>query len=86
MKQIHVDTIIQTVRDLCIDACINMGEDVKCLLNEARDKEVSPFGQNILDQLIDNINIANKENMPICQDTGMAVFFLELGQDVHIVC
>lgn len=85
MKQIHVDTIIQTVRDLCIDACINMGEDVKCLLNEARDKEVSPFGQNILDQLIDNINIANKENMPICQDTGMAVFFLELGQDVHIV-
>lgn len=85
MKQIHVDTITQTVRDLCIDACINMGEDVKCLLDEAKDKEVSPFGQNILDQLIDNINIAKRENMPICQDTGMAVFFLEMGQDVHIV-
>ncbi len=85
MRQIHVDTITKTVRDLCIDACIDIGSDVECLLNKARDTEVSPFGQNILDQLIENIDIARREQIPICQDTGMAVIFLEIGQDVHII-
>lgn len=84
MREIHVNTITKTVRDLCIDACINIGSDVEALLKEAKDTEISPFGQNILDQLIDNIDIAKRENMPICQDTGMAVLFLEIGQDVHI--
>lgn len=85
MRQIHVDTITQRVRDLCIDACINLGEDVKTLLNEAKQNEGSPFGKDILEQLIQNVDIATRENIPLCQDTGMAVFFLELGQDVHII-
>lgn len=85
MKEIHVNKITEAVKNLCIDACIDIGEDVKQLLEEAKDEETSPFGLSILDQLTDNIDIAKNENMPICQDTGMAVFFLEMGQDVHIV-
>ena len=85
MRQIHVDSIVSTVKELCVDACVNLGDDVKALLHKAKQNEVSPFGKDILDQLLKNVDIAKKEQIPMCQDTGMAVFFLELGQDVHIV-
>ena len=85
MRQIYVDSIVSTVKELCVDACVNLGDDVKALLHKAKQNEVSPFGKDILDQLLKNVDIAKKEQIPMCQDTGMAVFFLELGQDVHIV-
>lgn len=85
MKEIHVSKIIETVACLCIEACYNVGDDVKTLLEKAKQQEVSPHGKNILDQLLHNLRIAHELKLPICQDTGMAVVFLEIGQDVHIV-
>ncbi|MCM8900953.1 fumarate hydratase [Caldicoprobacter algeriensis] len=85
MKEIHVSKIIDTIARLCIEACYNVGDDVKALLEKARQHEASPHGKNILDQLLENLRIAHELKLPICQDTGMAVVFLEIGQDVHIV-
>ncbi|MBM7582509.1 fumarate hydratase subunit alpha [Caldicoprobacter guelmensis] len=85
MKEIHVSTIIETVARLCIEACYNIGDDVRILLEKAKRQELSPYGKNILDQLLQNLCIAHELGLPICQDTGMAVVFLEIGQDVHIV-
>ncbi|HCS72876.1 MAG TPA: fumarate hydratase, partial [Clostridiales bacterium] len=65
-------------------ACYNLGDDVKKLLIEAQKKEESPFGAQILGQILDNIDVSKEEQLPLCQDTGMAVVFLEIGQDVHI--
>jgi fumarate hydratase subunit alpha len=85
MKEIPTEAITNTVEKLCIEACYNLGDDVKGLLQQARQDEESPFGMSILDQLLQNIDTSKAENLPICQDTGMAVVFLEIGQDVHIV-
>jgi len=85
MKEIHVSEITDTVARLCIEACYNVGDDVKALLEKAKRQEASPHGKNILDQLLENLRIAHELKLPICQDTGMAVVFLEIGQDVHIV-
>ncbi len=85
MREIHVDQIIQTVQKLAIEACYHLGDDVKALLKKSLDEEESPFGISILDQLLENIVVSESKNLPLCQDTGMAVVFLELGQDVHIV-
>ncbi|KPU42850.1 L(+)-tartrate dehydratase subunit alpha [Oxobacter pfennigii] len=84
MKEIHIDTITSEVEKLCIDACCNIGDDVYNSLKKAMDMEESPSGLGILHQLIENIEISRRDVTPICQDTGMAVFFLELGQDIHI--
>jgi fumarate hydratase subunit alpha len=85
MKEIPTEAITNTVEKLCIEACYNLGDDVKGLLQQARQGEKSPFGMSILDQLLQNIDTSKAENLPICQDTGMAVVFLEIGQDAHIV-
>jgi fumarate hydratase subunit alpha len=85
MKEIHVDKITETVAHLCVDACHHLGDDVKSLLEKARQQEISPYGRNIFDQLLENIRLAEELKLPICQDTGMAVVFLEIGQDVHII-
>jgi fumarate hydratase subunit alpha len=85
MKEIPTEAITNTVEKLCIEACYNLGDDVKGLLQQARQDEESPFGISILDQLLQNIDTSKAENLPICQDTGMAVVFLEIGQDAHIV-
>ena len=85
MKEISAETISGTVEKLCVKACCHLGEDVKSLLMQAREKEESPFGIQILDQLLRNIDTAETEHLPVCQDTGMAVIFLEIGQDVHII-
>ena len=84
MKKIPVSVIIEAIEKLCIQACYNLGDDVKKLLIEAQKKEESPFGAQILGQILDNIDVSKEEQLPLCQDTGMAVVFLEIGQDVHI--
>lgn len=84
MREIHVDDIVAAIEGLFIDANINLSDSVFEALNSAIGKEESPVGKEVLRELIKNANIAKEEHMPICQDTGLAVTFLEIGQDVHI--
>ena len=85
MREIHISEIISTVRELCIESNYYLSSDVKEALCKAKENETWPLAENVLDQLILNSNIAKKEDMPICQDTGMACVFVEIGQEVHIV-
>lgn len=84
MRNISSETIITAVRQLCIDANRIMPEDVAQELIKSREEETWPTAENILDSLLDNIDLAGEKNLPVCQDTGMACVFVELGQDVHI--
>lgn len=84
MKEIKVQQIIDAVEQLCIDANYNLNKDILEALKEGVRCEKSPTGQRVLEQLVENAEIASSERIPICQDTGMAVVFLEIGQDVHI--
>lgn len=84
MRTIHTDEIIKEIRQMCIDANLILSEDVKCRIEDAIQTEKSLVGKNVLQQLDENMKIARTENIPICQDTGMAVVFLKLGQDLHI--
>lgn len=85
MREISVREVEETVRVLFLSACCNIGEDVLTRLHEGLEREESPFGRDILAQLIQNDEIACARQMPICQDTGMAVVFMDIGQDVHFV-
>lgn len=85
MREIHISKIIDTVKELCIEANYYLSNDVKRALCNAKENETWPLAENILDQIIFNSDIAKNENMPICQDTGMACIFIDIGQDVHIV-
>lgn len=84
MRTIHTDEIIKTIRQMCIDANLHLSDDVKIAICQAADTEQSPIGKKILGQLQENMDIAANEDIPICQDTGMAVVFLKIGQDLHI--
>jgi len=84
MRTIEAATIIDAVERLCIDANLYLNEDVKNALEKAADLEESDTGRSILESLIKNAEIAAREGLAICQDTGMAILFVELGQDVHI--
>lgn len=84
MRQVEASTITQTVAHLCQEANYFLGEDILRALTEARNREESPLGQQTLDQLLENARLAREEKLPLCQDTGTAVVFLEIGQDVHI--
>ena len=84
MREVAVDTITKLVRDLFIDANVNLGEDVVAALEEALHGEESPIGKEVLFELIENARIAKAEGIPICQDTGLPVVFIELGQEVHL--
>lgn len=84
MRIIKSSEITKVVRDMCIKANIYLGEDVVESLKENKEKENSELGKNILNILIKNCEIAKEKQMPICQDTGMAVFFVSIGQDVHV--
>lgn len=84
MREIRTDLITETVRDMCIQAAHFLSPDMEKKLKEAQEKEESPLGKQILGQLQENLEIAGRDMIPICQDTGMAVFFLEIGQEVHI--
>ena len=84
-RKIDSKLITETVKKLFIEANINLGQDVICSLQDALAREESPLGRQVLEKIIDNAEIARREKMPICQDTGLAVLFIEIGQDVHII-
>ena len=84
MREIHTDQITETVARLCIDSNYFLGQDVLAALRRYRQAEISPVGREVLDQILENAEIARTEQMPLCQDCGLTVIFLELGQDVHI--
>lgn len=83
MRKIHVDRITEVVKNLCIEANYYCNDDILKAIKESQINEVSPIGDNILSQILDNAAIAKEKNMPICQDTGMAIIFVTMGQDVH---
>ena len=85
MRGIHTDRITETVAQLCIESNYYLGTDVLEALRSYRQAEVSPVGREVLDQILENAEIAQQEQMPLCQDCGLTVVFLELGQEVHIV-
>ena len=85
MREISVTQISDTVERLCIDANTHLPGDVKCAIARCRACEDGIIAQGVLDKIIENYEIADSENVPICQDTGMACVFLEIGQDVHLV-
>ena len=84
MREIQCSKITEVIRKLCIEANEHLPEDVKCAIKTARKEEDGEIAKGILDNIIENYEIADRENVPICQDTGMAVVFMEIGQDVHI--
>lgn len=85
LRRINVRHITQTVRNLFIEANTVLGEDVVSALKSALPQEESATGKQVLEKIIENVAIACRCKMPICQDTGLAVLFVEIGQDVHIV-
>ncbi len=85
MREVHVDDVIQKISQMCIDCNYNIGRDIKEALVKAEISEVSPIGKSIIGDLLLNSQIAGDQQMPICQDTGMVVVFVEIGQEVHIV-
>ncbi len=84
MREIQVDQITRAVREMVMDACVNLGPDMVRALDRARKTEKSPLGLAVLDEIIENSELARAEKIPMCQDTGTAVFFVDVGQDVHI--
>ncbi|HEY5626180.1 MAG TPA: fumarate hydratase [Dehalococcoidia bacterium] len=84
MREVHVDQIRDTVSRLCQEAACLLPEDVVGALQTARQREKSPVAVKVLDQIIDNAELAREELLPLCQDTGTTVLFLDIGQDVHI--
>lgn len=85
MKEIHINNIIETVERLCIEANYYLPQDMRDSIDNAIQNESYPMAKDILDKIVLNYNIAENEDMPICQDTGMVCIFLKIGQDVHII-
>ncbi|MBC2575996.1 fumarate hydratase [Peptostreptococcus canis] len=85
MREINSNIIENAVRDMCIDGCINLDKSVINSFKKNMEEENNPVAKGILDILIQNAKIASETGIPLCQDTGMAVFFVKVGQDVHIV-
>ena len=85
MREINVSQITDVVERLCIEANTRLPGDVKCAIEACRGREDGEIARGVLDNIIENYQIADAENVPICQDTGMACVFLEIGQDVHLV-
>ena len=84
-RRVHVDAIRQAVAELLIEANYCIGDDVLDALRQAAEEEQSPLGRDILAQLVANYELARQERVPACQDTGLTIVFLEIGQDVHLV-
>ncbi len=84
MRKVNVNDIVDLVKEAVIRANTELGEDVEDALKEALKKEKSPFGKEILEQIILNSNIAKKEKIPICQDTGIVIIFAEIGCELKI--
>lgn len=84
MRELDVKTITENVAEMCKEAAYYLPDDVYKALKRGRETEVSPVGQIVLDQIIKNAEIAKAEDRPYCQDTGMTIVFVEIGQDLHI--
>jgi fumarate hydratase subunit alpha len=84
MREIDVKLITKAVRDMCIDSNLHLAPDMTNALKKAYATETGELGKKVLDQLMQNLDIADSDNIPICQDTGMAVVFVRVGQEVHI--
>ena len=85
MREVSVNTIRDIVKELCIEANYYISDDIKEELISSNKKEKFEIAKEVLSKIIENDDIAKKEDMPICQDTGMACIFLDIGQDVHFV-
>jgi fumarate hydratase subunit alpha len=85
VRELDVAEVTAAVKELCIAANYDLPEDVYDALKRAEETEESPVGREVLGQLVENADIAARDRVPICQDTGLAVFFVDLGQDVHLV-
>jgi len=84
MRIIHTNEIIKNVKDMCIEANYRLSQDVESRVRDAYEQENAALGKQILKQLGENLDIASEDLIPICQDTGMAIVFLKIGQEVHI--
>lgn len=84
MRELDVGLITEAVARLCVEACCELSADVRILLEKARTEEESELGCFVLDQVLANLEVAAREQLPICQDTGICVVFLEIGQDLHL--
>lgn len=84
MRQINTEEITDTVEKICIDANYNLGDDLIVSLQSALKKEESPLGKEVIAQILENAEIGKNEQVPVCQDTGFAVVFVEIGQEVII--
>ncbi|MFI3226428.1 MAG: fumarate hydratase [Clostridia bacterium] len=85
MREINVSEITKTVAKLCIDANLYLPEDLQCRIKDCKNQENSELGKRIFNTMEKNMEIASSKQIPICQDTGLALIFVELGQDVHVV-
>lgn len=85
MREVNVQTITDNIKEMCIESNHFLTEDMKQVFENAVNKEKSPLGKQVLGQLEENLKIAGEDMIPICQDTGMAVVFINVGQDVHLV-
>ena len=83
MRTIHTDEIVKNIKEMCIQANYYLSPDMESAIYNAKEQEDSALGKQILGQLCENMNIAKEDQIPICQDTGMAVVFIKVGQDVH---
>lgn len=83
MRDVNVSEITKNIKEMCIDANHFLSEDMKKVFKNAVDSEESPLGKQVLNQLNENLSIAASDMIPICQDTGMAVIFINVGQEVH---
>ncbi len=83
MRTIHVDIVTESIKEMCIEANHFLSDDMQAALSTAKEKEEAPLGKQILEQLQENLQIAGQDMIPICQDTGMAVIFMEIGQEIH---
>ncbi len=84
MREVNVSVITQAIRDMCIEANKKLPEDLVGCIGCAHEKETAPLAKGIMGDLIENLEAAKELDIPVCQDTGMAVIFLEVGQDVHL--
>ena len=84
MREVNVEQIRDAVKEMCIDVNYELSSDMSACMKDALKRETTPLGRQILEQLEENLVIAKEDRIPICQDTGMAVVFAEIGQDVHL--
>ena len=84
MRNLHTDEIIKNIKEMCIEANYKLASDVEERVRGAYERESSDLGKQILGQLVENLDIAASDSIPICQDTGMAIIFIKIGQDVHV--